>query len=174
MHDQHITEMFVRRNEQAKDALNDKYGAEAYALAYNILADEERSRKCVGESLQEVWDTVPPEDPHPIYTYFCRIVRKNALKMCENEPSVTIFDRMPKDLKIKSGVDSAELTRVMNDWFDRQDEKDIHLFLRRYWCFDTVEALAFDLRESKEEISAKLGLIEADFFAYLCERGVLV
>ena len=80
MDDRQIIALFYERSEQAIAELSKKYGDLCFKIAINILSDAQDAEECVNDAYLGAWNSIPPQNPAPLRTYLCRIVRNLALK----------------------------------------------------------------------------------------------
>ena len=80
MDDRKIIELFFKRSEQAIMELSNKYGAVCTKVAFNILNNKQDTEECVNDAYLRAWNTIPPQNPNPLISYICRIVRNLAIK----------------------------------------------------------------------------------------------
>lgn len=78
--DRKIIELFFERSEQAIVELSNKYGSVCTKVAFNILNNKQDTEECVNDAYLGTWNTVPPQNPNPLLSYVCRIVRNLAIK----------------------------------------------------------------------------------------------
>ena len=60
MEDNQIVELYWKRDESAIKESETKYGAYCYAVAYNILDNNEDSEECVNDTWNKAWHSIPP------------------------------------------------------------------------------------------------------------------
>ena len=80
MDDSKIIELFYERSEQAIVELSKKYGDTCHKIAVNILKNDSDAEECVNDTYLGAWNTIPPQNPNPLLTYICRIVRNISIK----------------------------------------------------------------------------------------------
>ena len=78
--DRKIIELFFERSEQAIIELSKKYGSVCSKVAFNILNNTQDTEECVNDAYLGTWNTIPPQNPNPLLSYVCRIVRNLAIK----------------------------------------------------------------------------------------------
>lgn len=78
--DRKIIELFFERSEQAIIELSNKYGSVCSKVAFNILNNKQDTEECVNDAYLGTWNTIPPQNPNPLLSYVCRIVRNLAIK----------------------------------------------------------------------------------------------
>ena len=79
MEDNQIIELFKNRSEQAINELSQKYGLVCKKVSNNILNDQRDTEECINDAYLWVWNTIPPQEPNPLLSYVCRIVRNLAI-----------------------------------------------------------------------------------------------
>ena len=52
-------------------------------IANRIVSNEQDALECVNDALLAVWNRKPPENPNPLVSYVCKIVKNIALKKYE-------------------------------------------------------------------------------------------
>ena len=80
MDDREIIALFYERSEQAIGEVSKKYGDLCFKIAINILNDAQDAEECVNDAYLGAWNSIPPQNPAPLRSYLCRIVRNLALK----------------------------------------------------------------------------------------------
>lgn len=80
MEDLKIIALFYQRSEQAIIELSNKYGAICRKVANNILNNRQDTEERLNDAYLGAWNTIPPQNPNPLLTYICRIVRNLAIK----------------------------------------------------------------------------------------------
>ena len=80
MEDSKIIDLFYERSEQAIVELSKKYNSVFTKVADNILNDVRDTEECVNDAYLGAWNTIPPQNPNPLLSYVCRIVRNLAIK----------------------------------------------------------------------------------------------
>ena len=97
MEDSKIVELFYERSEQAIIELSRKYEKLCKKIAKNILGNNLDAEECVNDAYLGVWNTIPPQNPNPLITYVCKIVRNTAVKKYHNNTAIkrnTSYGRM--------------------------------------------------------------------------------
>lgn len=83
MKDCEIVELYWNRDEAAITATADTYGNYCYAIAYNILNNNEDAQECVNDTWFNAWQSMPPQRPNRLSTYLGKITRNLSLN-CYN------------------------------------------------------------------------------------------
>lgn len=79
MNDDEIIGMFWQRNQEAINAVSEKYGKLCGSVAYNILKNKEDAGECVNDTYLRAWNTIPPQKPKALAPFLAKISRNLAL-----------------------------------------------------------------------------------------------
>lgn len=79
MKDDVIVSLYWKRDEQAIQVTEKKYGRYLAKIAHNILADWEDSKECVNDTYWKAWNSIPPHKPNMLSTYLGKITRQLAI-----------------------------------------------------------------------------------------------
>ena len=88
LNDSEIIDLFYMRSERAIMELAAKYGNACNKVAKNILNNILDAEECVNDAYLGAWNTIPPQNPNPLLTYICRIVRNLSIKKYHTNTSV--------------------------------------------------------------------------------------
>ena len=185
MEDSKIIALFYARSEQAIAELSKKYGAVCNKVAENILNSKQDAEECVNDAYLGAWDTIPPQNPNPLLTYVCRIVRNLAIKKYHANTAQkrnSHYDVALEELEncfsnaesVEAALDVQELTAYLNVFLETLDVEKRVLFVRRYWYGDSVEELAKRFSISKHNVSVRLSRTREKLKVYLAEKGVAI
>ena len=79
MTERDIIRLFLDRNEEAIQAVDEKYGRQMNILARHILHSQEDAEECCNDTLLKLWNSIPPDIPRRLYSYIMQILRRTAL-----------------------------------------------------------------------------------------------
>ena len=185
MDDKRIVELFHERSEQAIKELSEKYGFVCKRLAFNILKNEADADECLNDSYLKIWNSVPPEDPDPLLTYTCKIVRNTAIHMYDvntaqkrNSFYDSPIDELENFLFDSEGVEETlaakELKKAIEEYLSHTDRESRFIFIRRFWFCDEIGDIAEAVGKSPRYVSLKLFRIKEDLKKYLIKKGYYV
>lgn len=185
MKDEEIIALFFERSEQAITELETRYGTLCRRIALNILGNRQDAEECVNDAYLGLWNAIPPEKPHPLSGYVCRIVRNLSLKKYHantaekrNSSYDAALDELEDCLSAPETTESAlsakELTSLLNAFLGTLSKEDRMLFLRRYWFSDSVAELAKSFGISENNTSVRLSRIRGKLKQYLRKEGYLL
>lgn len=182
MEDLEIIELFQTRSEQAIAELHKKYGAVCSRVARNILNDPQDAEECVNDAYLGVWNTVPPQNPRPLLTYLCRIVRNlatakyhaNTAKKRNSFYDVALDeleDCLAASETVESALTAKELSAALDAFLDTLDSKNRKIFVRRYWYADSIQEIAGRFHMSRNHVSVRLSRTRDKLKNYLKKEG---
>ena len=182
MEDRRIIELFRERSEQAIAELAAKYGARCARLAENILGSAQDAEECLNDAYLGAWNSIPPQEPEPLVTYLCRIVRNLAIRRYHTNTArkrASSYDAALDELadclaapgSVEDALTAAELGALLERFLDTLDTDSRALFVRRYWYADDTAALAERFGISGNNVSVRLSRIRQRLRDYLRKEG---
>lgn len=185
MEDNKIIELFNERSQKAIEELSKKYGVVLKRVAVNVLGNELDSEECVNDAYLGTWNTIPPQNPNPLLTYVCKIVRNLAIKKYHNNTAKkrnSNYDVALEELEncipcansVEEEYDAKELTQKIEAFLDTLDKDSRVMFVKRYWFSDSISDIANDFQISNHNASVKLSRIKDKLRNYLIKEGVNV
>lgn len=183
MDDRKIIELFFERSEQAIIELSNKYGAICSKVAFNILNNKQDTEECVNDAYLGTWNTIPPQNPNPLVSYVCRIVRNLAIKKYHTNIAVkrnSIYDValdelencFPSSASVEDEFNAVETARMINNFLANLDRENRIMFVRRYWHSDSIDDLAKLFQTSSHNISVRLFRTREKLKRHLIKEGV--
>ena len=181
--DRKIIELFFERSEQAIVELSNKYGSVCTKVAFNILNNKQDTEECVNDAYLGTWNTVPPQNPNPLLSYVCRIVRNLAIKRYHANTAAkrnSIYDValdelencFPSFASVEYEFSARETARMIDAFLETLDQKNRIMFVRRYWHSDSIDDLAKLFYTSNHNISVRLSRTREKLKKYLIKEGV--
>lgn len=183
--DNKIVELFYERSEQAIVELSQKYGSVCTKIAYNILNNRLDAEECVNDMYLGAWNTIPPQNPNPLLSYICRIVRNLAIKKYHANTAVkrnSIYDValeelencFPASVSVEDEFNANEVARIIDAFLETLDKENRIMFVRRYWYSDSIADLAKLFCTSKHNVSVRLFRIRERLKKHLIKEGVSI
>ncbi len=183
MDDSKIIELFFERQEQAIIELSNKYGCVCSKVAFNILNNKQDTEECVSDAYLGAWNTIPPQNPNPLLSYVCRIVRNLAIKKYHANTAAkrnSIYDValdelencFPSSVSVEDDFNVIETARIIDEFLATLNQKNRIMFVRRYWHSDSIDDLAKLFQTSNHNISVRLSRTREKLKKYLIKEGV--
>ena len=184
MEDGKIIELFFARNEDAIRHADDTYGRRLFALADNIVKNDQDAEESVSDTYMKAWDTIPPKKPMHLFAYLAKICRNFALKKLDwkaaakrNAEVVSLTQEMEvciPDVSRDREMEARELGRILDAFLRTLSEENQMVFLRRYWYVDTVAEIAVRYGISESAVQMRLNRTKHKLAAYLAKEGIRV
>lgn len=185
MEDNEIIKLFQERSEQAIMELSKKYGTICTKIARNILKNSLDAEECVNDAYLGVWNTVPPQNPNPLLTYVCRIVRNLSIKKYHSNTSAkrnSFYDAALDELEaciasgqtIESELAAKELTGLIDTFLGTLDKTNRVIFVRRYWYSDSVSDIAERMHMNSNNVSVRLSRMRTKLSKFLKKEGNII
>ena len=168
MDDQSIVALFWERSEQAIAETDRKYGAYCYSIAYHALANNEDAEESVSDTYMAAWNQLPPHRPSVLATFLGKITRrisinrwkaKNTAKRGGGQITLTLEELdncVDGTQDIEASSDARELSACLNRFLDSLPKAERDIFLRRYWFFDPIAAIAESYGFTQSKVTSML------------------
>lgn len=154
MDDQKIIDLYWNRSERAISESDQKYGRYCYAIAYNILTNNEDAEESVSDTYMAAWKTMPPKRPAILGTFLGKITRhlaidrwraRNRYKRGGGEIVLALEeleDCIAADQTVEKAYERKQLALVFNRFLDSLPKTERQVFLCRYWYLDSISVIA--------------------------------
>lgn len=183
MDDGSIVELYLARDETAIAHTSEKYGAALRTLANRILDDEPASEECENDTYLEAWNRIPPHEPRDYFFPFLgriarhlaidrcrrRDARKRSAVLCELTRELEVC--LPAKENVEAEVNASELAAVIRRFLADCTAEQRGIFLRRYWYFDTIPAVAVRFGFTESKVKVTLHRLRERLRAVLEEEG---
>ena len=184
MEDSKILELFFARNEDAIRHTDDTYGRRLFALADNIVRNDQDAEESVSDTYMRAWDTIPPQKPQHFFAYLAKICRNFALKKLDWKNAakrkaevVSLTQEMEAcipDSTRDREMEAKELGMLLDRFLRTLTPENQMVFMRRYWYVDTIAEIAARYGISESAVQMRLNRTRARLCAYLEKEGIRV
>lgn len=184
MDDLRIIEMYFERSEKAIRETDRKYGSLCFAVAVNILGNDEDSEECVNDTYLNVWNSIPPTRPDNFMAFLCRITRNLSLKrldynkaMKRNPKSLVSFSELEDvlpDNRIVPDAENEEIGRLISEFLNHEKPDARAVFIRKYWFFDSVSDIAARYAFSESKVKSMLYHSRNRLREYMKKEGIVI
>lgn len=180
--DSRIIELYSERNEAAIKETELKYGRLCYSIAHNILGNAEDAEECVNDTLLSVWNKIPQTKPENLKAFVCRIAGNTALKRLEYNTaekrstnaavSLTELEEIVPDNRFPPDKTPEDVSKLISTFLRRQKPEIRKVFIRRYWYFDSVGAIAARFSYSESKVKSMLFHTRNKLKKFLMKEGI--
>ena len=185
MEDQQIVALFWQRDENAVAETAQKYGRYCTAIARAVLHSSEDAEECVNDTYCAAWNAIPPNRPELLSAFLGKITRRIALKKLRDHTAAKrgggeatlILDELeaciPSGETPEEKLETAELTERINVFLAALPQTERRVFLRRYWYFDPVHAIAERSGYTESKVKMMLKRTRDKLMVQLQKEGLL-
>ena len=166
MEDSKIIELLFARSEDGIKHMDDTYGRRLFALADNIVKNDEDAEESVSDTYLKAWDTIPPKKPMHLFAYLAKICRNFALKKLDwktaakrNAEVVSLTQEMENcipDASRDREVEAKELAEAVGRFLDTVSPTERKVFLRRYFDLAKIQDIAIEFNMSTGKVKSML------------------
>lgn len=184
--DEEIVSLYWKREESAIGATDIKYGKYLYTIAYNILNDNLDSEECLNDTYLGTWNSIPPHRPRLFQAFLSKIMRNTALgrirkasaeKRIPSEMSLSL-EELDECAVFEPGEDEKyyinKLNELLNRYLESLSDRQLFIFICRYYYSDPVSRIADMLKLSKNTIFRDLAQIRQGLKEFLEKEGYSV
>ena len=151
--DEVIVDLYWNRNEAAISETDRKYRGYLHTVAYNILKDEQDCEECLNDTYLKTWNSIPPQRPSCLKAFLTKITRSIAIdryrrdrrqKRVPSECTLSLSELAETLCGDSAEVEyeSAVVGQVINTYLRTLSERDMCLFVSRYFCSDPIADIA--------------------------------
>ena len=177
--DARIVGLFNERNEKAIAESQKLYGTYCRAIAVNILGDEQDAEECVNDTWLKAWNTIPPEQPTSLKSYFGMLIRCIAIdrfrtlrRRKRSRDMTVLLDELDETVPTEDITD--ELPELLTEFLRSLDANERNLFVGRYWHSYTPAVLGAYYGLSENAVNLRIMRIRKRLRVFLTERGYTV
>lgn len=185
MEDAKIIDLYWKRNENAIAETDKKYGTYCQTISYNILKNHEDAEKCVSDTYQHAWESIPPERPGKFKIWLGVVVRNITIDLCRKNHAQKRYDEynvllsemdecVPSGESVEQMADAKALSECINRWLAKLSPEDRKVFLRRYWYGEAVSAIARSKGLSANGMTQKLFRMRSSLKRHLEKEGIMI
>ncbi|MCL1829291.1 MAG: sigma-70 family RNA polymerase sigma factor [Oscillospiraceae bacterium] len=186
MDDDMILDLYRARAESAINETAKKYGNYCFAIANNILQNNEDAEECVNDTYLKAWDSIPPQRPCIFSSFLGKITRNLSLNKYKERKTkkrgggeiALLFseleDCIPSNSNVESEYESTQVIEIINSCLMSTDGESRIIFVRRYWYADTVKTIAARFRMSESKVKSMLFRTRKTLKTFLEKEGVIL
>lgn len=186
MHDEEILILLARRDQQAVQEAQKKYGAYCMKVAGRFLASHEDCEECVNDALMGFWHTDAARLQGRLKQFLSASVRNAALDLCRRSTAqkrcgaetAVVLDELAECVSAPGTPEETIMVEELGTAIDRflaaQSRRDRSVFLCRYYFAETTSEIAarYSLRESN--VLVILSRMRKKLKKFLKQEGYLI
>lgn len=184
MKDTDIVDLYLMRNEQAIAETSQKYDKYCYAIAYNILHDNEDAKECVNDTYLGAWNSIPPHRPEHLPAFLGKITRNLSLKKWRGMTAdkrgggeqTLVLDELTECIPTENAVDRVleekELAGIIDAFLRMTGDDERRVFICRYWYMDSINNICRQFGFGQSKVKMMLSRTRHKLLKRLEEEGV--
>ena len=184
--DEEIIELYWKREEQAIQETDKKYGQYLLKIAYNIVHDLSDSEECRNDTYLGVWNAVPPYRPLVFPAFITQIMRRVAINRYKEKTSkkripsqlTYAIDDLSETLRhettVESDYEARELGSLISEYVKGLPDHHQYIFVSRYYMAESVSDIAKNLGITDSTVYKHLDKIKQGLKNYLENKGVFL
>ena len=183
--DADIVALYLARDEVAIEATDRIYGPYCLSVAMNILDSHPDAEECVNDTYLKTWNSIPPQRPNCLRAFLTKITRTIAIDRYRKERRQK---RVPTECTLSLSelaetlcgdspeveYESALVGKVINDYLRTLSERDMCLFVSRYFCSDPIAEIAEKCGMSESGVKKALLRLREGLRTELEKEGIVV
>lgn len=185
MNESEIIALYIRRDERAIKASEQKYGAYCFSIALNILSDPQDAEECVNDTWLKAWNSIPQAKPTSLQAYLSKITRHiaidryrayNAEKRAKSNSGIILeelYECIPSKNDVEKEVETKELGLAISMFLNSLTIRGQTVFIRRYFFAEPVKSIAARIGISENAVMISLTRTRKKLKKYLDKEGVL-
>ncbi len=153
MEDAEIITLYNARDDRAISETDVKYGRLCRHVAGNILGLREDAEEAVQDAYLGAWNAIPPTRPRSLRAFMAGLTRNVSLKkydkLAAKRRGLACTSSLEELSECVSGRETPEselenrrIEEVIGEFVRGLSEEKRLVFLRRYWYFDSIDAIA--------------------------------
>ena len=178
--------MFFKRQQEALQQVELKYGRSLYHTAFNILRNDQDAFECVNDTLYKAWEAIPPERPEILSAYLSKITRNTALNnwkakrtirrgggevdLLLSELGECVSDGRTPDDAYEAGL----VTTAINDCLAKMDKTMRIAFVLRYFHGKSISEICQHFDMSMSKIKSMLFRARKKLRIHLEKEGIIL
>ena len=185
MDDRSIVDLYLQRDETAVKETQTKYGSYCYTIANNILSIHEDAEECVNDTLVSAWNKIPPIIPKSLKAFLGKLVRDISLSRYRANHAQKRYgglevmldeleECIPSEFDVQEKLDQQNLDDLINDWLGSLSHVDRVLFIKRYYCGETVKNLAKLQVCTENQMAQRMLKLRNSLKSFLISKGVSI
>ncbi|HBB60669.1 MAG TPA: RNA polymerase subunit sigma-70 [Lachnospiraceae bacterium] len=182
LEDAEIVSLYFLRDQQAIRETDVKYGSRLMALSCRITQNLQDAEEIRNDTYLKAWNNIPPEKPESLGAYLltiCRNLSLNRLRDNSVKKRNAVIVELTEELERcipgspePSGLEGAEIGKLLNVFLSDAAEEDRFLFVRRYFEMKSIREIAKEYGASENLVKVRLHRLRKKLKRYLEKEGV--
>ena len=185
MEDSKIIELYLKRDESAIGETRNKYDNYCFAIARNILNNQQDCEETLSDTYLATWNAIPPHHPLNLATFIGKICRRLSLNRWRHLSAekrgggtVTVSidelaECIPDERSLRKNLKQELLAETIDQFLSELKTEERKVFVCRYWYFDSIEDISRRFLFSQSKTKMMMKRTRDRLKDYLIKEGVL-
>ena len=183
MTDREIVELFLARDDRGIREGQNRYGKPLRGIARNLGLSEQDAEELENEVWLDAWKSIPPHAPHAyLFSFLAKIMRDrsiNRLKESGRQKRSAVWVELTEEMEEclaapeESVLEAKQLAETVSAFLKTLTAEQRSIFLRRYWFFDSPDAIARKFGMTSGKVRSMLFRLRKRLREYLQKEGIM-
>ncbi len=166
MEDNKIVDLYWARNEDAIRQSDIKYGRMLKSLSFSLLSSREDAEECVNDTYLDAWNAMPTARPIYLGAFLSKLTRRISIDRFRADHRQKrggmgnvmeeLSECIPADDNVVADYENKRLSDAINRFLYAQPTEKRVMFIRRYFCSQTVAEVASGMSLSEAKVKVTL------------------
>ncbi len=183
MTDREIVERLLARDEKGIQEVRKQYGKQLRGIAKNLGLRKEDAEEIENDTLLAAWNSIPPHAP---YTYLPSFLSKiardysvNRIKQYGRQKRSAVLVELSREMEEclpaseETALEARQISDAVSAFLRTVSSEQRKVFLRRYWFFDSPEAIARHYGMTSGKVRSMLFRLREKLRVYLQKEGIV-
>ncbi len=184
MDQNNIIKLLFDRDESALGYIQKQYGNLIKSIAFNLFKNDGIADECLNDTLMDIWNTIPPENPVSLVSYACMLVRRRAIDRVRYEsaqkrtrPEGSEYTDVCEELLCLDDISEEivgrlDMSRTVNEFLGMLSRTNREIFSSRYYDFESLDSIAARLHLSRSAVGTRLFRMKSSLKEMLEKEGI--
>ncbi|MBP0967520.1 MAG: RNA polymerase sigma factor [Oscillospiraceae bacterium] len=185
MEDSEIIQLFEKRDQQAIEQTEQKYGTLGIRMAAGLTGSQQDAEECLNDTLMRLWNRIPPEKPESLGGFFMTVCRRLALDRRKAQhrekrggsQTALAFEELSECIaspeRPEEQFDRRALSGAISRFLDTLPAEARVMFILRYWSCLSVQEVAAECGAGESKVKMTLLRTRNKLKEYLKQEGYL-
>ena len=183
MEDYKIVDLYWERSEDAIVETRHKYERMLSGISYSLLNSNEDAEECVNDTYLQAWNQMPTDRPIYLGAYLSKIIRALSISKFRSQHRKKrggfenlcseLDECIPDSCSIEEQYQNGRLTELINRFLEDLPEEKRVIFIRRYFCSDSVEQISSRMQISVPKVKVSLHRMREELREILEKEAML-
>ena len=184
--DEEIVDLYWQRDENAIEETDVKYKKYLLSVACHFVSDRSDLEECLSDTYVGAWNAIPPARPKALQAFLTIIMRRTAIncyKINRRKKRIPaeltdvyedFADFIAAEQDVSADVESRELEAVINTYVRTLSDRQMYIFMSRYYFARSIHEIGKALGCSTSTINKEIAKIKNGLKNSLMNEGYIL